>query len=102
MMSGTTEQKAHVLVDFPLYLLGPGRKSYCGNGENGMLLTSRQYCKKQPKSVMFGARLPGYQVFYGGALCVWVLSAELASHLLPGTQNFGIDPRLMENCAPLV
>ena len=35
--------------------------------------------------------------FYGGALCLWVLSAELASHLLSGTQNFGTDPRLMEN-----
>jgi hypothetical protein len=34
---------------------------------------------------------------YGGALCLWVLSAELASHLLSDTQDFGVDPRLMEN-----
>ena len=36
-------------------------------------------------------------VWWCVALCLWVLSAELASHLLSGTQNFGIDPRLMEN-----
>jgi hypothetical protein len=28
---------------------------------------------------------------------MWVFSAKLASHLLSGTQNFGIDPRLVEN-----
>jgi len=36
MMSGTTEQGTHVLVDFPLYWIGPGKESYCGGGENGM------------------------------------------------------------------
>lgn len=36
MMSGTTEQAANALVDFPLYLFGPGKKRYCGKSENGM------------------------------------------------------------------
>jgi len=99
MMSGTTKQGARVLVDFPLYLFGPGKKSYCGKGENGMYLTSRQFCKRQPESEMHKCLVPGC---LGNKFCMVVhyvcgSSVQNLLHLFSGTQNFGIDPRLMEN-----